>query len=107
MVKKILSRLEQTYGPNHQMQVVDRQQYELTLQELSNQLKIPITTLYSWLRKGELKARRGKTTLGRDVWLVYSDAAEIKRLQTIKTEPRRQKQYGWLNGGIKIEGTKI
>ncbi len=38
---------------------VDRERDEWTLPELAYTLEMPLPTLYSWLRKGRLKARRG------------------------------------------------
>jgi DNA invertase Pin-like site-specific DNA recombinase len=106
MVNSILSRLTQTYRPR-QIRIVDRQQDELTLQELGEKLKMSPITLYSWLKKGELKARRGKTSSKKEPWLIYASPEELKRLQTMKTKPRSSSLYGHVNEMSKIGDVKL
>jgi hypothetical protein len=71
-------------SPSHQ---VVRQADELTLHELSQVLAIPEMTLYAWLRKGRLKARRD-TSCSHPLWLIQADAAELERLRALRSARR-------------------
>lgn len=56
---------------------------ELTRQELASRLGMPEQTLYRWLRRGLLAARRA-TVGSRPVWLITADEAEIERLRELR-----------------------
>ena len=71
-------------APAHE---VARRANELTLPELAQRLAIPQPTLYAWLRKGQLKARRD-TSSSPPLWLIQADAAEIEPLQALRSAPR-------------------
>ena len=60
---------------------------EWTLNELSLTLDMPVQTLYAWLRKGELKARKVNTAT-RALWLVRANKAELARLRKLRTKTR-------------------
>jgi DNA invertase Pin-like site-specific DNA recombinase len=66
---------------------INRMLNEWTIWELSQKTNIPEPTLYSWLRKGILNARRCETS-HKGVWLILADETEIKRLQDLKNQPR-------------------
>ena len=57
---------------------------ELTLLELAVRLAMPYPSVYRWLRRGLLRARRAVTDQGRPIWLVMADADELKRLQALR-----------------------
>ena len=64
---------------------------EMTLGELALELDMPPPTVYSWLRKGHLAARRDRTS-SRPRWLVKATKAELERLRTLReAAPRRQR----------------
>jgi len=64
--------------------VVERQSSaELTLLELAARLTIPYPSVYRWLRRGLLRARRAVTDQGRPIWLVMADADELEHLRTL------------------------
>ena len=71
-------------SPAHE---VIRQADELTLHELAQILDMPQMTLYAWLRKGRLKARRD-TSASHPLWLIQADAAELERLRALRRAPR-------------------
>ncbi|TWA70390.1 DDE family transposase [Azospirillum brasilense] len=56
---------------------------ELTRQELASRLGMPEQTLYRWLRRGLLVARRAAAG-SRPVWLITADEAEIDRLRELR-----------------------
>ncbi|MFP5516701.1 MAG: recombinase zinc beta ribbon domain-containing protein [Alphaproteobacteria bacterium] len=56
---------------------------ERTLPELAARLEIPANTLYHWLRRGWLQARRASAG-GHAVWLVEADEQEIARLHALR-----------------------
>jgi hypothetical protein len=65
--------------------VVERQAAtELTLLELAVRLAMPYPSVYRWLRRGLLRARRASTEQGRPIWLVTADADELERLRALR-----------------------
>lgn len=64
---------------------VDRERDEWTLPELAYTLEMPLPTLYSWLRKGRLKARRDAVSMQ---WLIWADPDEVQRLRDLRQAPR-------------------
>jgi excisionase family DNA binding protein len=56
---------------------------EVTLRELAERLAMPEQTVYRWLRRGELRARRASVGR-RPIWLVTADADEIERLRALR-----------------------
>ena len=73
-------------------QMVERQgPTELTLQELAGRLAMPEQTLYRWLRRGLLAARRA-VVRSHPVWLVTADETEIERLRALR-QGRTSRSY--------------
>lgn len=70
---------------------VAREADEWTLPELAYTLEMPLPTLYSWLRKGYLKARRDAVSMQ---WLIWADTGEVKRLRALRQGPRVWKRPG-------------
>jgi len=69
--------------------VVERQAVtELTLLELAVRLAMPYPSVYRWLRRGLLRARRAVTDQGRPIWLVMADADELERLRVLRSASR-------------------
>lgn len=60
---------------------------EWALPELARRLDMPMVTLFSWLRRGWLKARRVEYA-GRPRWLIWADASELERLRAQRHAPR-------------------
>lgn len=67
--------------------IEERAADEWTLSELAHCLGIPGPTLYSWLRRGELR-RRQAVVAAHPVWLVQADEAELARLRALRERPR-------------------
>jgi len=65
-----------------------RQANEWTLRELSQKLNIPEPTLYAWVRKGQLRARRDKD-LYNGILFIDADAKELKRLEDVRNRPKQ------------------
>jgi hypothetical protein len=84
MVGSLLARQGLRASPLRPRSVV-RKSDEWTRAELAYRLEMPEPTLYSWLRKGHLKARRDK---GSGQWLIWADANELKRLRSLRQAPR-------------------
>jgi hypothetical protein len=59
---------------------------EWTILELAHQLQMPYQTLYAWVYKGHLKARR-TTRTPHPLWLVHADPAELARLRALRPTP--------------------
>jgi DNA invertase Pin-like site-specific DNA recombinase len=64
-----------------------RRRNEWTLRELACEVGMPEITLYSWLQKGRLNARRDEKHHV-EQWLVWADEAEIERLRALRTARR-------------------
>jgi hypothetical protein len=62
---------------------------EWTLPELSYTLAMPHMTLYGWLQKGHLQARREP---GSRQWLIWANAGELQRLRVLRQAPRPVKR---------------
>jgi len=60
---------------------------EWTLPDLAEKLGMPHVSLYSWIKKGKLEARRVQKG-GRCILLIDADDAEIARLQSLRNQPR-------------------
>ncbi len=59
---------------------------EWTLAALAAELSMPHVTLYSWVQKGRLQAR--KTDEAQARWVICADAAELERLRELRRAPR-------------------
>jgi DNA invertase Pin-like site-specific DNA recombinase len=84
MVSSLLARQGLCPSPSRP-RAVARKTDEWTLPELAYTLAMPEPTLYSWLRKGHLKARRDQ---GSGQWLLWADASELQRLRRLRQVPR-------------------
>jgi hypothetical protein len=60
---------------------------EWTLPDLAEKLGMPHVSLYSWMRKGKLEARRVQKG-GRCILLIDADDTEIARLQSLRNQRR-------------------
>jgi hypothetical protein len=69
---------------------VERQANEWTLTELTQALEIPPPTLYTWLRKGDMRARQVRHASAPG-WLIGADATELERLRAFRRAPRPQR----------------
>jgi DNA invertase Pin-like site-specific DNA recombinase len=84
MVGSLLARQGLRSSPS-QPRSVARKTDEWTRSELAYTLDMPEATLYSWLCKGHLKARRDE---GSGQWLIWAEARERQRLRSLRQAPR-------------------
>ena len=98
MVRSLLSRQGLSTGTRKQQHTaqIKREAHEWTMKELANRLKIPEPTLYSWLRKGQMKGRKVKV-VSRFIWLIHADDKEQELLRQ-----QRKSQRAWVNA-VNIE----
>lgn len=86
MVSSLLSRVGVTSSKQTKTTQVKKMAHEWTFRELSQKLVIPEPTLYAWMKKGKLQARRDTHT---GVWLVHADEKELKRLVAVRNHPKQ------------------
>jgi len=84
-VRSILVR-QGLWTPRSRTRTVSRRPHEWTILELAHHLQMPHQTLYAWVYKGHLKARR-TTRTRHPLWLVYADPAELARLRALRPTP--------------------
>jgi DNA invertase Pin-like site-specific DNA recombinase len=68
---------------------INRMQNEFTFRELSQKINVPQPTLYRWMQNQELKVRKAKNALERWIWLITADEQEIKRLISLREQPKQ------------------
>ena len=83
---------------------INKKANEWTIQELSQKLEMPEATLYSWMRKGKLKARRAVNS-GRAIWLINANKTEMTHIRSLRKQPRRWSKHIYTfqkegNGGV-------
>jgi hypothetical protein len=90
MVATLLARQGLHSGTPKQQHTADlpRHPHEWLLGDLARELDMPSPTLFSWVRKQWVRARK-VAHRGRDLWLIWADAAECERLRRRRREPRR------------------
>ncbi len=90
MVRRLLGRRGVRPRARHApSRAVERQAAtELTLLELAVRLEMPYASVYRWLRRGLLHARRAATDQGRPIWLITADADELERLRALRPASR-------------------
>lgn len=89
MIHTLLSRMGVTSNKKTRSQQVARLQNEWTFRELSQMTNVPEPTLYRWMQKGMLTARRVLEVSHNGVWLITADEQEVKRLATLKDQPKQ------------------
>lgn len=89
MVRSLLVRKGLASQKKTRTRQASREADELTIRELSETTDIPEPTLYSWMRKGKLSARKDTTVSHNGIWLVKADADEIRRLREYRERPRQ------------------
>ncbi|MDD5469111.1 MAG: recombinase family protein [Anaerolineales bacterium] len=93
MVGSLLARQGIRHPRPSPAAAVLRRADEWTLPELACELAMPAVTLYHWLKRGKLKARR-EASAGHTLWLIQADASELARLRSHRTEPRPRARQG-------------
>jgi hypothetical protein len=70
---------------------VERHADEMTILELALRLGIPDQTLFSWLRRGELRGRLASVS-GHRIWLIRVDDTELERLKRLREQSPRTRR---------------
>ena len=60
---------------------------EWTLTELAGELKMPEPTLYSWIKKGKVRARQIEVD-SRSFWIITANQQELEELRKLRTVNR-------------------
>jgi DNA invertase Pin-like site-specific DNA recombinase len=89
MVHSLLSRSNVDSNKTTRSQQANRQPNEWTFRELSQKTNTPEPTLYRWMQKGILNARRDTNTSHGGIWLITADETEIARLRSLKHQPKQ------------------
>lgn len=99
MVSGILTRMSQAHR-FRRLEIPEQGQHEWTLQALGQKLNIPSITLYAWLKRGDLKARRSQISVHKDIWLIWANQEEIMRLQALRKKPKKWTRHVRVHGWI-------
>ncbi|MEA3275397.1 MAG: recombinase family protein [Pseudomonadota bacterium] len=65
---------------------------EWLLADLALALDMPSVTLFSWIRRGWVRARKVDQS-GRSLWLIWADGAECERLRARRSAPQRWSRH--------------
>jgi hypothetical protein len=86
MVRGLLNRQGIRIGTQKQQHTanIPRGVDEWTLKELANQLQMPEPTLYSWIKKGCVRARQIKVDT-RSFWIITANQQELEQLRKLRT----------------------
>jgi DNA invertase Pin-like site-specific DNA recombinase len=89
MVRCLLNRQGIRIGTQKQQHTanIPRGADEWTLTELANELKMPEPTLYSWIKKGQVRARQIKVDT-RSFWVITANQQELEELRKLRTVNR-------------------
>jgi hypothetical protein len=74
------------WTPRSRTRTVPRRPHAWTILELAHHLQLPHQTLYAWVYKGRLKARR-TTRTRHPLWLVHADPTALARLRALRPTP--------------------
>jgi hypothetical protein len=95
-VQDLLQRLGIRTGQRRRVSAPDLGPHEWMLADLAREIEMPAVTLYHWLRRGVLTARREEDVRRR--WIIRADESEVERLRL-----RHQRSLGdeahqrWIN----------
>lgn len=94
MVSNLLARQGLRSGSPKQRHTADLPHApdEWLLADLAFELDMPSVTLFSWIRKGWVRARKVHQS-GRTLWLIWADSAECERLRARREAPQRWSRH--------------
>lgn len=90
MVRTIMSRQGLTTKVGHAWKPPALGPNEWLVRELAAELEMPMITLFAWLRRGWVSARRVEEH-SRRPWVIAADAQELARLRALRVAPK----LGW------------
>jgi hypothetical protein len=88
MIRELLAKTNLAKNCRQAKIVAERAPDEWTLNELARKLNMSHVTLYSWLKKGKLSARR-VIIESKPIWLIQAAKEEITRLKALQNAPRK------------------
>ena len=88
MVSDLLARTRATGTGTRKGASAKPRNHEWTIDALADELSMPSITLYSWLRRGWVKARKIPSDRVTGQWKVWADARELTRLRALRTRSR-------------------
>lgn len=71
---------------------IARKPGEWTIEELAQKLDMPTVTLYFWIRKGLVEARKVQVS-SRSFWLIQADEDDLVRLRNLRNQPKRWSKH--------------
>jgi DNA invertase Pin-like site-specific DNA recombinase len=99
MVRELLAKSTQSKGYRRPRVIIDRSPNEWTINELAQKLEMSHITLFAWLKKGKLIARRIMVE-NKTIWLIQAAEAEIARLRSLRGAPRTWARFSRVENGI-------
>ena len=81
MVRQLLSRKVEAQKRSRSMKSIQLAEGEWWISDLSRHLQIPKPTLYDWVRRGVVHARKLAGPQG--PWIIWADAEEVDRLRRL------------------------
>lgn len=72
----------------HKVVSTEPRDHEWTIGALADALSMPSITLYTWLRRGWVKARKVPSECATGQWRVWADDDELARLRALRSAPR-------------------
>jgi DNA invertase Pin-like site-specific DNA recombinase len=94
MVRTIMSRNGMTLERTATRRAISRPKIkkdEWFLPDLAAELAMPVITLYTWVRREWVAARKLTTGRERDAWVIRANAQELARLRALRAAPK----LGW------------
>jgi DNA invertase Pin-like site-specific DNA recombinase len=71
---------------------------EWRFHDLARELQMPESTLYSWMKKGKVRARLQPHGT-QSFWLIWADDGELERLRALRKQPRHWPKQRIVNQG--------
>lgn len=82
-VRRLLDRLRLRLRRPNPQRCEELGEHEWTRQALAEELGMPVTTLFAWMRRGWVEARQSE----RGRWILHVDEADLKRLRELRELP--------------------
>ena len=90
MVNRLLTRTQIKVSDKKALATdISRMENEFTFCELSQKINMPEQTLYRWMQKGELNARKVENAYKRQIWLITANEQELQRLIALRQRPKQ------------------
>jgi DNA invertase Pin-like site-specific DNA recombinase len=87
MVASLLSRINQKTKPRAHRVKPQLRPHEWTIAALASELAMPSITIYGWIRRQWIIARKVLGIGTKSFWVIRADGAEIERLRALRLDP--------------------